>query len=104
MKYTVIQLVDEFLDEVREDFPDMDRGHLKEIIDSAWKKLKDTIECGELKDFRMHYLGIFRVYSKRVEVERKLLESRYSRGLIVEKDYVRIKEMLDKYLENEKED
>lgn len=101
MKYSVVQLVAEFIDEVREDYPGMDREHLKEIIDYAWKELKSTMEDGELRNFRMHYLGMFRVYRKRVEVERKMLDSRYERGLISERDYLRISRMLDKYLEDE---
>lgn len=84
---------------------DISLERLKEVCRYPWKYLKNNIESGELTAVRFKYIGIFQVYLGRARYMLKKLEKDYNLGKIEKYNYVRIKNMLTKYLNsNEKKD
>lgn len=99
MKLSNDELIQEFYEKVKDQYPDITVEELKEICHSPWRYMKYTMENGSLDSFRMKYFGIFQVRIKRAEMMLKNLKTRFEANKIDHKEYFRYKEMIEKYLE-----
>ena len=96
------QLFTEFFEENKEDFPNVSYEQMKEIISGPWRQLNRIMSEGLMEEMRIKYFGNFTLYPKRVQSELSNLERRYKSGTVAEKDYIRIKTMINKYLDEQK--
>lgn len=97
MKLDNQDLMSEFYQEIKKDYPDIDYNQLKDICFGPWMFLKQEMESGDLRDVRFEFFGVFTVHEKRVQgmlnVNNKLLET----GKLSQNKFNQYKEMYDKY-------
>ncbi len=97
MKLDNLELLNEFFAKERETFPDISYDQVRDIVAGPWRHLHKVMTDGELEEVRIKYFGNFTIYPKKVEAEAAKLELRFKSGTVSEKDYIRIKEMIKKY-------
>ena len=102
MKLENQDLLNEFFEKERASFPQVNYDQVKDIVSGPWNHLKKTMIDGELEEMRIKYFGNFIVYPKKAESSLAKLEVKYKEGVIVEKDYIRIKTMINKFLDESK--
>ena len=64
-------LVEEFYEKVKQDFPDISLKEMDEIVSSPFVSVREGIESGKLPTIRLKYFGTFTVYPKRAEAMKK---------------------------------
>ena len=98
------ELLKEFYNEIKDEYPDLDIQQVTEVVNSPWKMLRKTMETGELDTIRFKYFGIFQVYTKRAE---KMLtrSTKAFKDLKLEPvKYFKIKEILEKFLKRRRDE
>ena len=98
MKLNNQDLLEEFYQEIKEDFPEVSFEQVKEICFGPWRFLKDEMESGNLSSVRLKYFGTFQVYPGRAKNMLYNLDKRFKANLIDEKQYLHYKEMIQDYL------
>lgn len=101
MKLDSDKLVIEFHKDMQEKFPGITSEQAKDICYGPWKFLKEEMQNGELSEVRFKYFGTFQVYPGRVKNMLIKLKERFRFNKIDKKEYFRIKDMLDKFINNE---
>ena len=95
------ELLNEFFEKHKEDFPDVGYDQMKDIVFGPWRFLKKEMESGELSTIRLKYFGTFIVYPRKAQSELNKLKKRFEANNIVHKEYFRLKLMIEKFLSNE---
>lgn len=103
MKLENLDLLNEFFEKERASFPQVNYDQVKDIVAGPWKHLQKTMVEGNLEEMRIKYFGNFIVYPKKVESTLARLEVRFKEGVVTEKEYTRIKVMINKYLNESKD-
>lgn len=103
MKLSNDDILKEFYEELKEDYPDLTIEELKVICHNPWRFLKKEMESGELPEVRFKYFGTFQVYTGRAKMVLKNMKARFQKQQIDPKQYFKHKEMLEKFLDG-KED
>ena len=84
-------LMSEMYKVIREDFPDMTFAHFKEIIRAPWMMLHDSMQSPEYHPVRLHFFGLFSCTVGNTNRCEKIADRAYSKSLISQEDYERIK-------------
>jgi hypothetical protein len=100
MKLDNLDLMKGFYEEEKHKYPDVSFEQFKEICFGPWRFLKHEMESGRLPEVRLKYFGTFQVYKGRAKNMLINLEKRYVEGKVKEREYLRLKEMITKYLNN----
>lgn len=100
MKLHNEELIEEFYNKKKEEYPNLSLEQMKDICFGPWKFLKDEMESGELPTVRLKYFGTFQVYKGRAEFMLRNLKERFEANKITEKQYFKLKKMLEKFLKN----
>lgn len=95
-------LIKEFYDNYKNDYPDLNIDDFKEICISPWQFIAKTMQSGELDSIRLKYFGIFQVLKGRAKNMLNNLDKKLESKQINNKQYNRYKSMLLKYLEDDK--
>jgi len=103
MRKTNDILITEFHKEKLDVYPDINLDQAKEICNAPWLFLKEEMESGELPEVRFKYFGTFQVYKGRAKNMLDNLKERFRFNKVDKKEYFRIKNILDNFL-NKKED
>ena len=101
------ELLEEFFEENKYDYPDITQEQMKEIVFGPWRFLKKDMENGELGTVRFKYFGTFQVYEGRARNMLKQIKRKFEEQRLDHKIYFRVKEMLETYInkiDNDKED
>ena len=94
-------LLNEFFQEEKSNFPEVSYEQFKEVTYGPWKHLKTVFESGTLEEVRIKYFGNFLVHKGKAKAELEKLTKRFKAKTIVDKEYFRIKEMIETYLNKE---
>lgn len=86
---------------VKEKYPELSYEEYKSIVLSPWQYLKQEMESGELSAVRFKYFGKFQVFPGRAKAMLHNLERRNKLNKVDKKQYIKLKEMLTKFLQNE---
>ena len=100
-KLTNDNLLKEFFKKMQDKYPEITIEQAKDICHGPWRFLKREMESGELSEVRFKYFGTFQVYKGRAKNLLSKLDSQFQNKIIPEKEYLRIKPMLEKFLSNE---
>lgn len=100
MKLENEKLVIEFHKLKSAEFPDITLEQAKQICPGPWLFLKKEMESGELAEIRFKYFGTFQVYYGRAKIMLDKLKERFRFNKIAKEEYFRIKDMLEKFIEN----
>ncbi len=103
MKLSNQELMKEFFSQEKDNYPDLSLEDMTEIVHTPWRNLKIAMEEGSLDEVRIKYFGTFKVHKGRAVAERAKVERKFKEGTINEKTYMRVKTVIDRYLENEEE-
>lgn len=87
--YTNNESISKFYNSIMDEFPDVSRQDVREILRCYFDFIKEHIESGKFPTIRMTYLGAFIVYPKKVRYVLEKLERDYGKGLISESTYLR---------------
>lgn len=101
MKLTNDDLIKEFFKKMQDKYPNISIEQAKDICYGPWRFLKSEMESGELSEVRFKYFGTFQVYKGRAKNLLIKLEKQFEENKISEKEYLRIKPMLENFLSNE---
>lgn len=105
MKLDNQQLMEEFYNSIKEDFPGVDYEQLKEVCFGPWRFLKQEMESGLLPTIRFKYFGTFQVYPGRAKNILYNLKKKFEEGRISEEVYLKNTEITNnriKFLEDAK--
>lgn len=103
MKLENQDLLNEFFEKERASFPQVNYDQVRDIVAGPWKHLQKTMVDSNLEEMRIKYFGNFIVYPKKAESALARLEVKFKEGAINEKEYTRIKSMINKYLDESKD-
>ena len=98
MRLENIDLVNEFFESIKENYPTLSYDQIREIIYGPWNYLKSIMESGTLEKIRLKYFGIFQVYPKRAKYQLSQLEIKHEKGTIGNREYYNLKAMIEKFL------
>ena len=98
MKILHPDLVQEFYDSIKEEYPDLTLHKCNEIVSGPFIEVRKAIESGELPTIRLKYFGTFVAYPKRVKGILKQYENLFKEHKITPLNYFKKKEQLEKYL------
>lgn len=102
MKLDNQQLIEEFYNQEKDNYPDITLEQFKDICFGPWRFLKDEMESGKLPEVRFKYFGTFQVYQGRAKNMLQNLKKRFEFKKIGSEQYFKLKNILENYL-NEKE-
>jgi hypothetical protein len=94
-------LLEEFYQEIKEEYPSLSLEELSLVCQSPWVFLRETMQSGKFSKVRFKYFGTFQVHEKRVSYILSQLDDRLQRGTITQKHYDNTKKVLEKWLEKE---
>lgn len=100
MKLSNTELIKEFYEQEKHNYPDVSFEQFKEICFGPWRFLKHEMESGRLPKVRFKYFGTFQVYPGRAKNMLYNLNKRFQFHKIESKQYYRLKEMLENFLKN----
>jgi len=98
MKLENAELIQEFYNQEKHKYPDLTLEQFKEVCFGPWRFVKTQMESGELPEVRLKYFGTFQVYEGRAKHMLENLKKRFKFHKIEAKQYFRLKEMLEKFL------
>lgn len=98
MKLNNQDLLEEFYQGVKDEFPDVSFEQIKEVCFGPWRFLKQEMESGNLPSVRFKYFGTFQVYKGRAKNMLYNLEKKFQNNKIEEDQYLKYKNMIEKYL------
>lgn len=93
-------LIKEFYDNYKNDYPDLDINDFKDICTSPWQFISKIMQSGELDSIRLKYFGIFQVLKGRAKNMLNNLDKKLENKQINNKQYNQYKSILTKYLKN----
>jgi hypothetical protein len=96
-------LVTEYLETIKNQYPELTFEQCKEIVSTPYKMLSDNMKIGGFKTVRMKYLGTFVVYPKRAKAMLDSLTKKWKKKEVYDEDYFKAKLNINKFL-NEKMD
>lgn len=101
MKLNNADLMQEFYEQEKDKYPDVSFEQFKDICFGPWRFLKHEMESGRLPKVRLKYFGTFQVYPGRAKNMLRIINERFANNKIEDKQYYRLKEMLENYIGNE---
>ena len=104
MRMSNNEIIEEFFEEHKEEYPTLTIEQFKEICHAPWRFMKKEIEGGELPEIRLKYFGIFQVYPGRAKNMLSNLKTKFSNQQIVPAQYFKYKEMIEKFLKKNGEE
>lgn len=104
MKISNKDIMDEFFESIRKDYPGMTQEQIKEAAHGPWKSLSTIMASGFLQPFRMKYFGIFRVLKSRCKFMLMNMERKQKAGNMDLIEFEKYKSMINKYLEDDKDE
>ena len=93
------ELIAEFYEKEKDKYPGLTLEQFKDICQNPWRYTKREMESGELPTIRLKYFGTFQVYQGRAKNMLENLKKRFKMHKIDPKQYFKLKEMLEKFLE-----
>ena len=102
MKLSNQELFNEFYKLNKDKYPDVTFEQMQTVVFYPWLHFKNLMKAGNLVSMRFKYLGIFTIYTGKVQSELRKITELFKEGKMLDKDYFRIKVHLEKYLSNEK--
>lgn len=103
MKLENQELLKEFYDRFKENYPGLTFEQVKECCATQYFYTKKEIESGELPVIRLKYFGTFLVYPRRAEATLERMSKQFKDLKIEAKTYFEKKAMLEKFLHNEEQ-
>lgn len=91
----------EYYEDVKHLYPELTFEEFMEICYVPWKYTRKHINSGELCSIRLKYFGLFNVQPREARAELKHMEMKLARGTLSEKNYNRVKEVINIFLKNE---
>jgi len=91
--------IEQYYEQVREQYPNIDLEHFKVICTAPFKQVKKVMSSGVLRNIRLQFLGVFEVSQSRVKYSKRSLQANYDNGLISEKRYTERMKVLNSYEE-----
>lgn len=104
MKITNQDLINEFFEKYKNDYPNVSYDQFRDICFGPWRHLRRIMESGSLEEVRIKYFGTFLVYPKKAKAELEKIKKKFLDKTIYNKEYFRIKSMIEKFLDNESKD
>ena len=92
------ELLHEFYAKEGHKYPDLNLEQFKEIVFTPWMFLRKEMQSGELEIVRLKYFGTFQVYKGRAERMLINLKQRHRFNKIDPKQFFKLKDMLEKFL------
>jgi hypothetical protein len=102
MKLTHSELIQEYFESIREQYPDLTLQQCDEICSAPFMEARKGIESGELPTIRLKFFGTFIAYPKRVKGILKNFERLFKNHKISPSNYFKKKEQLEKFLNKTK--
>jgi hypothetical protein len=106
---TTIELLDEFYETIKKQYPQLSKKEVHLIVMSCWKQVRNWMNEEDLPDIRLHYLGVFKVCKNTVVN----IETRLKNGVKKKKPYYKdgfyekrdetMKKFLNKYKQDDKD-
>lgn len=97
MKLEIKEVVDQFYEEIKAEFPSLTKEQVREIIYAPFITLKRVIQGDVLSVVRFQYLGTFYVSLKKINYLERKNERDYNNGDIPQKKYLERKKMYEDY-------
>lgn len=91
-------LLHEFYNKEGHKYPELNLEQFKEIVFNPWVYLRKEMESGELDTVRLKYFGTFQVYKGRAKRMLINLNQRFKFNKIETKQYFKLKNMLEKFI------
>lgn len=98
MKLEIEQLIDQFYEEVKEQFPDLSKESVKEMVYTPFKVVKTALQHDDLKVFKFQFFGTFYLPLKRAYFLLNNLEIAYEKGKVTKNIYNRLKKAYESYI------
>lgn len=98
MKLDNQQLMSEFFEIIREEYPDLDYEQLKDVCFGPWRFLKDVMESGSLEPVRLKYFGVFQVHKGRANFLSYRLDKQLEENKLSQEQYDKHKTMINNFL------
>lgn len=102
MKLSSQELVEEFYESIKEEYPDLTFEQVKDVCYGPWRYLRTEMEAGHLPVVRFKYFGKFLVNEGTAKGKLRELEEDYKAGKFTDERYIELKTMLVNYLKDEK--
>lgn len=100
---TSVELVEEFYEEIKKDYPDLSLDQITEICYSPWFFLKNEMENGLLPEIRFKYFGVFKVQPTRAKFMLHQAEKSFLKGNIDERRIKYLREMINNFIKRQNE-
>ena len=98
MKILHVDLIREYHESIREEYPELTQEEVNLICSAPFKEVRMGIESGEFPTIRLKFFGTFLTYPKRVKAILVQYEKAFKNLTITPTKYFKVKAMLDKYL------
>lgn len=98
------ELLHEFYSIEGHKYPDLNLEQFKEIVFNPWIFLRKEMESGELNTVRFKYFGTFQVYEGRAVGMLANLKERNKYNKIDPKQFFKLKDMLETYINRKKDE
>ena len=95
MRLSAEDCLREFMETLPPEYRKLSLQKLRHICFSPWAFLRKEFQSGYLPEIRFRYFGVFRVSVKKALFELKKAEIRYAKGYITDKEFYRIKNMVE---------
>lgn len=92
----------EFYKDLPEEFKSYGFDNIRDVCCAPFIFLRKSIQSNYLPTIRFKYFGVFRPFEKKALFELKKAETRFAKGYISEKEYYRIKNMVEGFIERRK--
>ena len=96
------QMIDEYYNSIKEDFPGLSREECAACVNAPFIYAKQNMESGELPTIRFIHLGTLVVYPKRVEALLVKFTTQFKELKIEAKTYFEKKAMFEKFINKQK--
>ena len=104
MKIENKELVDEFYESIKEDYPHYDLEQIRNVIYGPWRYVVSLMKRGDLPEIRIKYFGVFLVNKGTAIMQLKKLKKDFEEGKINHRHYFKLKKMFEEYLKEIEED
>ena len=103
-KLSNTELIEEYYQSIKEDYPDLTLEQCREIVMSPYNMLKNEMSSGNLSTVRLKYLGTFLVYKARAKGMLKHLTQRFKLHKIDRNEYFEKKKIIEDFVGESEED
>lgn len=103
MKLSNKEVIEEFYEKIKEDYPELTFKQVKDLCHSPWFYAHREIASDNLPDVRLKYFGVFRVYEGRARDMLPTIERRREEGILSKEKYEELKAMITKFLRRKDE-